>query len=87
MEKKKIGFNRLVEVIGKEFFEAHKADAVFGYGDEDMGLYCFLGIDLHPELRTLCLSCDIDEWDVYATCFVTDNDVIMDKCKLPQLNM
>ena len=42
-----------------------------------------MGIDLHPELRKLCLSCDIDEWDIYASYYVTDTDVIMDKCKLP----
>ena len=53
------------------------------YGEEGIGLYCFLGIDLHPELRKLCLSCDIDEWDIYASCYVTDTNVLIDKCKLP----
>ena len=83
MDKKRIGFNKLVETIGKNFFELHKETALFSYGEEDIGLYCFLGIDLHPELRKLCLSCDIDEWDVYASCYVTDTNVLIDKCKLP----
>ena len=25
----------------------------------------------------------VENWDIYATCYVTDNDIIMDKCKLP----
>ena len=85
MDKRKIGYNKLIDIIGKDFFEAHKDTAVFSYGEEEeeKGLYCFMGIDLHPELRKLCLSCDIDEWDIYASCYVTDTDVIMDKCRLP----
>ena len=42
-----------------------------------------MGIDLHPEKARLCLSATMDEWDVYASCYVTDAKVIMDKCKLP----
>lgn len=83
MTKKRLGFNRLVEVIGKDFFERHKDTAVFSSGETDKGLFCFLGIDLHPEKARLCLSASMDEWDVYASCYVTDDDVIMDKCKLP----
>lgn len=81
--KKRIGFNKLIEVIGKDFFECHKDTAVFSSGETDKGLFCFLGIDLHPEKALLCLSATMDEWDVYASCYVTDDDVIMDKCKLP----
>lgn len=85
MSKTKIGFERLVDVIGKEFFEAHKSSAVFCHGEEDMGLWCFLGIDLHPENAKITLSASMDDWDVYASCFVTDdNEIIMDKCRLPQ---
>ena len=83
MNKKRIGFNKLVEVIGKDFFECHKYTAVFSTEETDKGLFCFLGIDLHPEKARLCLSATMDEWDVYASCYVTVAKVIMDKCKLP----
>jgi hypothetical protein len=83
MNKRKLGFEKLVNTIGKEFFDAHKESACFSYGDTEQGLYCFLGIDLHPENAKLTLSADIDDWDIYASCYVTDTDIIMDKCKLP----
>ena len=63
MNKKRIGFNKLVEVIGKDFFECHKDTAVFSTEETDKGLFCFLGIDLHPEKARLCLSATMDEWD------------------------
>ncbi len=85
MSKRKIGFDRLVAEIGEDFFNSHKDTACFSYGDTEKGLHCFLGIDLHPELRTATLSCPIDDWDVYATCYVTDDGVEMDKCKFPVL--
>lgn len=83
MNKKRLGFNKLVEVIGKDFFELHKDTAVFSSGETDKGLFCFLGINLHPEKARFCLSASMDEWDVYASCYVTDTKVIIDKCKLP----
>lgn len=83
MDRRKAGFERLVSEIGRGFFDSHRDTACFSYGDTDQGLYCFLGIDLHPERRELTLSGDIDEWDVYASCYVTDDGIIMDRCKLP----
>ena len=82
MTEKKLGFNALVEVIGAQFFDAHKDTAVFSTEETERGLFCFLGIDLHPS-KTITLSCAIEEWDIYATCYVKDNSVMMDKCKLP----
>lgn len=80
-----IGFKALIEKIGNKFFEEHKDRAVYSYGEEDIGLFCFLGISLHPasELKGLKLSASMDEWDIYASCYVTDAEVIMDKCRLP----
>ena len=83
MNKRRMGFEKLVSVIGKDFFEQHEETACFAYGDTEQGLFCFLGIDLHPK-DTLMLSADIEEWDIYATCYVTDTEIIMDKCKLPK---
>ena len=85
MNEKRTGFEALVNVIGKDFFEAHKDSAVFSTEETKKGLFCFLGIDLHPEKRGLCLSASMDEWDIYASCYVIDNEVVMDKCKLPEL--
>ena len=48
MSKEKIGFQTLVNVIGVRFFKEHENSAVFSYGEEDKGLFCFLGISLHP---------------------------------------
>ena len=81
MNKKRIGFNALVEKIGKDYFELHKDTAVFSSQETNKGLFCFLGIDLHPQRDKLCLSASMEEWDIYASCYVTDNEVIMDKCK------
>ncbi len=84
MNKEKIGFQALIKVIGEQFFKEHEDNAVFSYGEENKGLYCFLGISLHPSDRLNGLSASIDDWDIYASCYVTDTDVIMDKCRLPE---
>lgn len=83
MDNKKIGFKALVKAIGENYFEQHKENAVFSWGEEDKGLYCFLGINLHPINEKITLSCPLDDWDIYASCYVINNEVIMDKCKLP----
>jgi hypothetical protein len=80
---KALGFETLVNTIGKEFINDHQEFTCFNYGDTEQGVFCFLGVDLHPENMKRTLSADIDDWDVYATCYVTDKDIIMDKCKLP----
>ncbi len=49
MSNQEIGFRALVNVIGVDFYRSHKDNAVFSWGEEDEGLYCFLGITLHPE--------------------------------------
>ena len=83
MSKEKIGFQTLVNVIGVQFFKEHENSAVFSYGEEDKGLFCLLGISLHPSTKLNGLSASMDDWDIYASCYVTDTQVIMDKCRLP----
>ena len=83
MTKKRKGFLLLVDTIGKAFFEEHKDHALFSWGEEEKGLFCFLGISLSPQSEAVTLSCKADEWDVFASCYVTDNDIILDSCKLP----
>lgn len=92
MDKKQIGFNALVDAIGREFVRRYKDGAIFSWGEEENrslqeepALFCFLGIDLHPETAPLCLSAQMDEWDIYASCYVlTDGKIVMDECRLPQ---
>lgn len=84
MSKEKIGFQALVKTIGEQFFKEHENSAVYSYGEEEKGLYCFLGISLHPSTQIRGLSASMDEWDVYASCYVIGEDVVLDKCKLPQ---
>ncbi len=48
MSREKIGFHALVKVIGEQFYIEHENSSVFSYGEEDQGLFCFLGISLHP---------------------------------------
>lgn len=86
MSRKKRGFKRLVETIGEQFFKEHENSAVFSYGETEKGLHCFLGISLHPENTHITLSASLDDWDIYATCYVRENDIIMDKCRLPEEN-
>ena len=83
MKKEIIGFQALIKEIGFQFFKEHEDNAVFSYGEEEKGLYCFLGISLHPNLAIDGLSASIEDWDIYASCYVTDTQVIMDKCRLP----
>ena len=83
MNKKKQGFLYLKNIIGEAFFEKHKDSAVFSSQNIEEGLFCFLGIDLHPENTKLCLSASLQDWDIFATCIVKDNDIICSECRLP----
>ncbi len=83
ISKKRRGFEKLISVIGVDFVEQHKDTACYSWGDTEQGLFCFLGIELHPQKRERTLSADIDDWDIYASCYVTDTEIIMDKCRLP----
>lgn len=83
MSKEKIGFQTLVNVIGERFFREHEDNAVYSYGEEEQGLYCFLGINLHPSSKINGLSASAEDWDIFASCYVTETQVIMDKCRLP----
>ena len=87
MSKKKRGLNKLIEVIWEKFCREHQEGAIFSCDETEgeRGLYCFLGIDLHPEDAKITLSASLDNWDIYATCYVTDDDVILDKYKLPKI--
>ena len=67
MSREKMGFHALVKAIGEQFFKEHEDSAVFSYGEKDRGLFCFLGIDLHPQERETTLSALMDDWDVYAS--------------------
>ena len=84
-EKERIGYLKLVETIGREYCLQHKDTACFCAQELEKGLYCFLGIDLHADERELCLSASMSDWDIYATCYVLDNnDVVLDECRLPE---
>ncbi len=83
MSKEKRGFQALVNTIGLQFFLDHENSAVYSYGEEEKGLFCFLGISLHPSTVLRGLSASMDDWDIYASCYVTDTQIIMDKCRLP----
>ena len=53
--------------------------------ETEKGFFCFIGIDLHPETRRATLSVPIDDWDIYASCYVLDDgSVTMDECRLPE---
>ena len=85
MDKRQIGRNALIDVIGRDFLKAHKDAAIFSCGDTEKGFFCFIGIDLHPETRCATLSVPIDDWDIYASCYVLDvGTVVMDECRLPE---
>ncbi|QFJ53408.1 hypothetical protein [Pseudobutyrivibrio xylanivorans] len=84
MRREQVGFNKLTETIGKDFCLQYKDVSCFSTEEVPEGLYCFLGFDLHANERTLTLSSNLDEWDVYATCIVfDDNTVELRECKLP----
>lgn len=85
MDRKRIGFHACLEAIGEDYASANRDNMVFSCGETEKGLYCFLGISSHhSDSEQLCLRVSIDEWEYYASCYVTStNEVIMDKCKLP----
>jgi hypothetical protein len=83
MNDVKVGFHTLVKVIGEQFFKEHEKSAVFSYGEEENGLFCFLGVALHPKATLRGLSASMDDWDIYASCYVKEGTVIMGKCRLP----
>lgn len=85
MDNKRVGFNKLVDFIGESFCYSHKDVSCFSSEETENGLYCFLGFDLHADTRPVTLSCDIDDWDVYATCIVIDGEATIEKYKLPVL--
>lgn len=75
----------MIETIGKDFCWEHRDHAVFSHEEDDDGTFCFLGIDLHPELRSLCLSGRMSDWDIYASCTVKDDEsIVMGECRLPE---
>ena len=84
MDYRTIGKNACIEKIGREFVSSHRDDACFTSQDleDNESVFCFLGIDLHPNQRKLCLSNEND-WDVYATCYVRNGIVEMSDCLLP----
>lgn len=86
MNRKKIGLLSLINTIGEEFFNKHKDRACFSYGEEEKGLFCFLGFDMSDHTSSgMILSSNIDEWSYYATCYVKkDGTVLLDKCKIPE---
>lgn len=84
MSDKKKGFLKLASEIGQEFFNGHKDCAVFSSQETEEGLFCFLGIDMHPELRNCCLSAQMSDWDIYASCVVANSDIIIGECRLPK---
>lgn len=86
MNDVRIGMRACKEAIGIEFHNKYKDNCVYSYGEEDDGsVSCFLGLNtVMPEYHGLILTCDINEWEYYASCFVKDGKVTMDKCRLPK---
>lgn len=85
MDREQIGFDALVNAIGRDFIKKHKDAAIFSCGETEKGLYCFIGIDLHPEIRQVTIRESTGEWDIYASCYVLENgEVVMDECRLPK---
>lgn len=86
----KTAIDALVNAIGRDFVRRHKDASVFSIqqpeDEEDIknGLDCFLGIDLHPESRQLCLSGRMEDWDIYASGLVFDDRFELGECRLPQ---
>ena len=83
MTDKKIGLSACIDKVGKDFYETHEETSCFAWGDTDKGLFCFLGISLQNRKATCKISANLNEWDVYAICYVKDDEVIIDKYKLP----
>lgn len=85
MNEKRIGFDACINSIGREFYETNKERSVFACGDEgSRGLWCFLGINTREiGSDVLRLSADMEDWEYYASCYVKNGAVVMDKCRIP----
>ena len=86
MSEKKIGFTACINAIGQDFYKENKDRCVFASGsDAHKGLWCFVGVnttDFHYD--GLHLSAGFDEWEYYASCYVNNMVVTMDRCRLPK---
>lgn len=85
MSEKKIGFEACINAIGRECYIKNKHRCVFASGNEEgKGLWCFIGLNTTDTVyEGLRLDADFDDWEYYASCFVKDGTVNMDKCRLP----
>ena len=86
MTDKEIGFRTCVSTLGEEFWEKNKENAVFGCGDSEKGLYCFLGISTKTNQEyDLQLSNHLEDWEYYVICYVNDGSAKVDQCRVPEL--
>lgn len=44
-DARKIGINACIDRLGREFVSAHRDCATSAYGENDGGVFCFVGID------------------------------------------
>lgn len=70
MTDREIGFNACIDAIGRDFYEANKDTSVFACGNDEKGLWCFLGINTNEEHSSELRLTNGDKWEYSASCYV-----------------
>lgn len=86
VNEKKIGFAACINTLSRDLYEENKDRCVFASGKEaGKGTWCFVGLNTHDsETQGLKLTAGLNEWEYYASCYVNQSKVTMDKCRLPR---
>ena len=85
MSDKSIGFDTCVKTIGKDFYESYKDNSVFACGEDEKGLWCFLGIN------TVDIDCEElkltngEKWEYSVSCYVKEGVAELDEVHTPEL--
>ena len=70
---KKIGINACINKLGREFVLAHRNSSTSAFGENDGGVFCFVGIDDNPRPihfdGTLTLD-SASHFPYFASCIV-----------------
>ena len=85
---RKIGINACIDRLGRDFVMAHKDCATSAYGENDDGVFCFVGVDdrhiSQDNASTLVLDSH-SEFPYRASCSVSllDGTLNFIECVIP----
>ena len=79
MTDKEIGFNACIDAIGRDLYEANKGTSVFACGNDEKGLWCFLGINTSEDNVSELRLTNGDKWEYSVSCYVKEGKAVLEK--------